>query len=317
MRRSNAGRTRVRPSVSRLRPSRAHLEPAASLLLHSFNLYRLGPLNDFPVTATAQSQSTYIALSKALKLFLERQLSLDAALGSQPFTRVQAGYINCVPHGPSHPNLVPFLIEVDRATEEGSATTSTFVLLPPSPSDPSSFPILLARSSPTALTTTFSNFLSTRYDTLVTPLRIPPPAMLDLLQSLTSTRDPDSANPTSVTFAFPPTIAREGLSSLTLTLPPPLLDALSPVDAADDDPPPRPFLESLSEYFHSLTSLKLVDMQLVRMGGGRGTFVHSGYGAGGGGGGETAKVKFYSKAGDDGELERTLELLIKVAEAGR
>ena len=104
-------------------------------MLHSFNLYKLGPLHEFPISATSHSPAALTSLAESLRVFLVRQLALDdAALGPQPITRVQAGLVDCTLHGPKHATHVPLLIEVDRAADDDApTTTSTFVLLPGSP----------------------------------------------------------------------------------------------------------------------------------------------------------------------------------------
>ncbi|KAK4705079.1 hypothetical protein P7C70_g1128, partial [Phenoliferia sp. Uapishka_3] len=299
----------------------------SSLLAHSFNLFRLGPLHNFPISSTSSgtsSKSAFLTLSKAMKVFLERQSAFEEeALGNRPFT-VEAGFVDCLIHGASRQGMLPVSIEVGRTNDEDAPPTdSIFVLLPASCG--TSLPILLARSTPAALTNSIITFLSTRYDTLITPLRLPTSTMLKLLESLVASRDPTSVNSTSLTFAFPSKLALEGLSSLTLSLPPPLIDCLAPLEGSNsDDEDERhrrktmrtdgPFLAALSDYFQDVTAFNLGHMQLVRLGGGRGTFVHSGQSASAGDG---AKLKFYKAAGEDGELEDTLKLLVKEVEPAK
>lgn len=233
---------------------------------------------------------------------------LNLGGGDPSITRVEAGYVDVGLHDSGRR---PILIEVDRGASEESRTTSLFVLLPASAS--SHYPILLTKTTYPALATLFITYLSTRHDTFITSLRIPPPSMLSLFESLVQGRDTsfdddpaarDTIMHTTATFAFPEAIAREGLGALTLTLPPALLAALCT--------PSCTFLDTLGAYFQSVTALTLSQLCLVRLGAGRGTFIHSGQGSEGG-----AKIKLYKKAGEEGELESVLQHLVRVAETGR
>lgn len=290
-----------------------------ALIGHSFSVHRLSPLHSFDLDT---SRSSFSAFARQLKHFLAQQLALggDSELnlgggGDPSITRVEAGFVEAQIHGEDRPNRLPILIEVDRgASDESTTTTSLFVLLP-SPSS-THYPILLSKSPLPALVILFINYLSTRHDTLITPVRLPPPSMLLLLDSLVQGRDTsmdddpvalETIMQTSATFAFPASIAKEGLGSLTLTLPPALLAALTTSTSST-------FIESLTSYFQQVTSLNLSQLFLVRLGAGRGTFVHSGQGAGEGAG---AKLKFYSKSKEEGELENVLKALVRVAETGK
>ncbi|ORY90714.1 hypothetical protein BCR35DRAFT_105683 [Leucosporidium creatinivorum] len=290
---------------------------AEALIGHSFSVYRLSPLHSFD---HGSSRASFPAFAKQLKHYLAQQLALgaDSELnlggGDPSITRVEAGFVGAQLHGEEHPNRLPILIEVDRGASDESTTTSLFVLLPSSSS--TQYPILLTKSPLPALTTLLINYLSTRHDTLITPLRLPPPSMLLLLESLVAGRDTsldddpvalETIMQTSATFAFPGSIAKEGLGSLTLTLPPALLAALT-------SSPTITFIESLTSHFQQITSLNLSQLFLVRLGAGRGTFVHSGQGAGEGVG---AKLKLYNKAKEEGELESVLKMLVRVAETGK
>ncbi|GAA5999045.1 hypothetical protein JCM11641_001166, partial [Rhodosporidiobolus odoratus] len=183
-------------------------------------------------------------------------------------------------------------IEIERGVcdEDNVASTSsappasrlsTFVFLPASSS--SAFPLLLTKSPSPSITSLVHKFLTSRYDATILPFRVPPSAMLDLLTDLVLHRnqsfdeiegeiaEADKGLATNLTFAFPPSIATEGLSTLTLTLPPPILPFLSS--------PATSFATALSRHIHSIASISLSSLFLVRLGVGRGTFIHSGHGA--------------------------------------
>lgn len=267
------------------------------------------------------SQRSLVTFAKQLKIYLAQQLALggDAELnlggGDPSITRVEAGYVDVALHGDGRR---PVMIEVDRASSQDSRTTSLFVLLPSSTS--SHFPILLSKPAIPAIAALVIQFLSTRHDTVIIPLSIPPPKMLQLLELLVQGRDTscdddplasETIMQTSATFAFPDAIAHEGLGSLTLILPPPLLAALTRTPRLGIPPPS--FLDALGAHFQSITSLTLSQLCLVRFGAGRGTFIQAGQG----GDGVGAKIKLYRKAGEEGELEIVLQALVRVAEAGR
>ncbi|KAM0751700.1 hypothetical protein T439DRAFT_379799 [Meredithblackwellia eburnea MCA 4105] len=303
----------------------------------SFNMHKLSQMNDFPITPTTYNPS-FETLETSLKVYLDRQIQIDDSLGPDFIARVQAGFVSCELHRSSRASQLPILIEVERTSPNDDSTTSisTFILLPPSSSHPNpssaTYPLLLSRSSPTSLTTSIINFFSTRFDTFITPFWVPPSATLTLLETLVKNRHPASTTPTSLTLAFPESIASEGLSTLTLTLPPTLVDSLQAASLSELDSTANSslsdrrqhelhdgtgngssssFVAALSTYFKSVTSIDLTQLHLVRFGGGRGTFLHSGYS---GGGADGAKLKFYTSASEDLELEKVLEELVILAQ---
>ncbi|BGP29594.1 hypothetical protein JCM10296v2_001333 [Rhodotorula toruloides] len=234
--------------------------------------------------------------------------------------RVEAGHVDVPLLGKNGARPVMVEVELGEGSENGSATnkrksvntrrTSTFVFLPHATSN--SFSVLLVKSAAPAVVHLFTTFISTRFDALVHPFRIHPPRMLDLLETLVLHRDrsleetastDETVLATNMTFAFPPKVAREGLSTITLTLPPAILPSLT-------SDPSSSFVSRLTAHMIQMTSIPLSSLFLVRLGAGRGTFVHSGQGAGEGG----AKVKFFRGAEEGGEIRRVLEELVRAAE---
>ncbi|GAA5953735.1 hypothetical protein JCM10213_001953 [Rhodosporidiobolus nylandii] len=291
-----------------------------ALLSQSFTLHRL----NFPSSApfsTAASVADLARFSSVLRTYLRQQLSLglepDVAVGEQDtlVERVEAGFLDLPMFGKAGSAVRPVMLEVERNlegdTQEASTSsaaptsrTSTFVFLP-SASESSAYTLLLTKSPSPAISTLVHRFLATRHDATLLPFRIPPPSMLDILEDLVLNRDKsfdgveaeveagDKGLATNLTLAFPSAVAKDGLSTLTLTLPPPILPFLSP-------PTSTSFTAGLSAHLHSITSLSLSALSLVRLGAGRGTFIHSGQGAGEG----SAKVKFFRGAEEEGELRR-------------
>ncbi|GAA6048190.1 hypothetical protein JCM3770_003703 [Rhodotorula araucariae] len=153
-----------------------------------------------------------------------------------------------------------------------------FVLVSVLDSPPSAvptFPLLLVKSPVPALTRLVTSYLSTRHDALLHPLRIAPASMLHLAEQLVLHRDTsleaDLATDemrlaTNLTFAFPPAIAREGLSTVTLTLPPALLAPLCTLGAGG-------FVAGLAAHVERVTAIPLDRLALVRIGAGRGTML--------------------------------------------
>ncbi|BGP37487.1 hypothetical protein JCM10449v2_001393 [Rhodotorula kratochvilovae] len=283
---------------------------ADALLQHSFTAHRIATFINFPLSSKSSS-SRLAAFAKSLRAYLTQQLALgldpDLRLGRKDklVTRVEAGYVDVRIGGKA--GVRPILIEVELGSDDSAASASTvapasksgsrtalFLLLPAldSASDAPAFPLLLVKSPLPALTHLFTTYLSTRHDALLHPLRLAPTTMLNLAESLVLHRDTaleadlaagETPLATNLTFAFPPTIAREGLSSLTLTLPPALLAPLCTLGGEGG------FTAGLAAHLQRTTALPLERLALVRVGAGRGTFVHSGQGAGEAG----AKVKFF------------------------
>ncbi|BGP45573.1 hypothetical protein JCM10450v2_001392 [Rhodotorula kratochvilovae] len=283
---------------------------ADALLQHSFTAHRIATFINFPLSSKSSS-SRLAAFAKSLRAYLTQQLALgldpDLRLGRKDklVTRVEAGYVDVRIGGKA--GVRPILIEVELGSDDSAASASTvapasksgsrtalFLLLPAldSASDAPAFPLLLVKSPLPALTHLFTTYLSTRHDALLHPLRLAPTTMLNLAESLVLHRDTaleadlaagETPLATNLTFAFPPTIAREGLSSLTLTLPPALLAPLCTLGGEGG------FTAGLAAHLQRTTALPLERLALVRVGAGRGTFVHSGQGAGE----ASAKVKFF------------------------
>ncbi|GAA6042812.1 hypothetical protein JCM8097_004438 [Rhodosporidiobolus ruineniae] len=304
-----------------------------ALLNQSFTAHRLASVANPPFSSSSSS-SDLKQFSTSLRPFLAKGLvgdSLDgtpASSGSSPVKRVEAGFVDLPMFGKEGSKVRPVLLEVERGdAEEGTeastsraastSRTSTFIFLPSPSSD--DYPLLLTKSTCPRVTSLVHLYLSTRYDAVLLPYRIPPPTMLDLLETVVQNRDTsfdevdvevgeaDKGLATSATFAFPAEVAKDGLSTLTLTLPPAILPFLARASASSS------FTTNLSSHLHSLTSLTLSSLFLVRFGAGRGTFIHSGQGAGDAG----ARVKFFRGAEDGDEVKLVLEGLVRAAEGKR
>ncbi|CDR36602.1 RHTO0S02e04324g1_1 [Rhodotorula toruloides] len=302
---------------------------ADALLQQSFSIYRTTGLHSLPLASSSTSSSQFSSFAQSLQAYISQQLALEATGSSRTgrrikrTKRVEAGYVDVPLLGKDGARPVMVEIELGEGSDNCPSTsksrsartqrTSTFVFLPHATSN--SFSLLLVKSAVPAAVHLFSTFLSTRFDALIHPFRIPPPRMLDLLQALVLHRDrslaetastDETALATNMTFAFPPNIAREGLSTMTLTLPPAILPSLT-ADSSSS------FVSGLTAHMIQTTSIPLSSLFLVRLGAGRGTFIHSGQGAGEGG----AKVKFFRGAEEGGEIRRVLEELVRAAEATR
>ncbi|GAA6008265.1 uncharacterized protein JCM10292_004110 [Rhodotorula paludigena] len=319
-------------------PAEPQREPDA-LLQQTFHIDRVATLAPtFPLSPTSASSSHFRAFASALERFLAQQLALgldpDLRVGrkDQLVQRVEAGYVNLRLGSKDGALRRPVLIQVELGDENPSSSrastsssTATFILLPSLPEDvvasalgSPAFPLLLSKSPSPSLTHLFTTFLSTRFDALIHPFRIPPPSMLALLESLVRPGPPSPSSDddapislaTTLAFAFPPQIAREGLSTLALTLPPEMLPSLVRSDSDEGGS----FVERLAAHLERHTALPLEAVELVRVGAGRGSFVHSGAGAGGAGSGG-ARVKFFPGAEDDEgrEMRRVCEELVRGA----
>ncbi|GAA6042842.1 hypothetical protein JCM8097_004455 [Rhodosporidiobolus ruineniae] len=304
-----------------------------ALLHQSFTLHRLASIVTPPFSSSSSS-SDFKRFSTSLRSFLAKGLvgdSLDgtpSSFRSSAVKRVEAGFVNLGMFGKEDSKVRPVLLEVERGdAEEGTeastskaastSRTSTFIFLPSPSSD--DYPLLLTKSTCPRVTSLVHLYLSTRFDAVLLPYRIPPPTMLDLLETVVQNRDTsfdevdvevgeaDKGLATSATFAFPAEVAKDGLSTLTLTLPPAILPFLAPPSASSS------FTANLSSHLHSLTSLTLSSLFLVRFGAGRGTYIHSGQGAGD----SAARVKFFRGAEDGDEVKRVLEGLVRAAESRR
>lgn len=305
------------------------LLPADSLLQQSFTVYKTTALRSFPLSSSFTSPAQFSSFAQSLRLYISQQLALETTRPSRNngrakrAKRVEAGYVDVPLLGKN--GARPVVIEVELGDGNGNASpasktarkvnpqrTSTFVLLP-QPTN-KSFSLLLVKSPTPAVVHLFTTFISTRFDALIHPFRIPPPRMLDLLETLVVHRDrsleetaatDETALATNMTLAFPASIAKEGLSTMTLTLPPAILPSLT-------SDPTSSFFSRLDAHLIRTTSIPLSSLFLVRLGAGRGTFVHSGQGAGEAG----AKVKFFRGAEEGGEMRRVLEELMRAAEDG-
>ncbi|GAA6025120.1 hypothetical protein JCM10207_000637 [Rhodosporidiobolus poonsookiae] len=311
------------------------------LLAQSFSLTRITTPARFPFTPSSPS-SDLTAFTAALRAFLVQQLALgtdiddDARGKGETVRRVEMGWVDLPLFSKMGGGARPVLLEVERGMEDDAEPStsaahaparnlSTFVFLPSASTD--SFPVLLSKSPSASISALVHRYLSTRYDAILLPLRISPPAMLALLESTVQHRDTsfDTLDAeldasaagssaarglsTNATFAFPAPVAKEGLSTLTLTLPPPLLPSLIASS------PSSSFTAGLGAHLFRLTSLSLSSLFLVRFGAGRGTFVHSGQGQSQGEGG--AKVKFFRGAEEGGEVKRVCEGIVRAAEERR
>ncbi|GJN88123.1 hypothetical protein Rhopal_001079-T1 [Rhodotorula paludigena] len=318
-------------------PAEPQREPHV-LLQQTFHIDRIATLAPtFPLSPTSATSSRFRAFASALERFLAQQLALgldpDLRVGrkDQLVKRVEAGYVNLRLGSKDGAVRRPVLIQVELGDENPSSSrastsssTATFILLPSLPEDldtsaPGSpaFPLLLSKSASASLTHLFTTFLSTRFDALIHPFRIPPPSMLALLESLvrpgahSPSSDDNAPIPlaTTLAFAFPPQIARVGLSTLSLTLPPEMLPSLVPGEEGGS------FVARLAAHLERHTALPLGALELVRVGAGRGSFVHSGAGGAGGAGSGGARVKFFPGAEDDegSEMRRVCEELVRGA----
>ncbi|GAA5919948.1 hypothetical protein JCM6882_000222 [Rhodosporidiobolus microsporus] len=341
------GKARVSDGLrSRMRQQKAW-KGVDALLAQSFTLHRLSALSSPPFSASCTS-SDFKRFSSSLRAFLQQQLALgldaDETVKAKDglVERVEAGFVDLPLFGKSGEKVRPVLLEVERSVDADAAEASsssgsfsrvsTFVFLPSSTSSPDHpYPLLLTKSPSPALTTLVHRLLTTRHDASLLPHRIPPPAMLDLLETVVQNRDTDydevdveageagKGLSTTATFAFPKEVAKDGLNTLTLTLPPAILPflcrapAASAATSSSSPAPPSSFTSALSLHLHTLTSLSLSSLFLVRFGAGRGTFVHSGQGAGDAG----ARVKFFRGAEEGEEVKRVLEGLVRAAEQGR
>ncbi|BGO89112.1 hypothetical protein NBRC10512_003857 [Rhodotorula toruloides] len=265
---------------------------ADALLQQSFSIYRTTGLHSLPLASSSTSSSQFSSFAQSLQAYISQQLALEATGSSRTgrrikrTKRVEAGYVDVPLLGKDGARPVMVEIELGEGSDNCPSTsksrsartqrTSTFVFLPHATSN--SFSLLLVKSAVPAAVHLFSTFLSTRFDALIHPFRIPPPRMLDLLQALVLHRDrslaetastDETALATNMTFAFPPNIAREGLSTMTLTLPPAILPSLT-ADSSSS------FVSGLTAHMIQTTSIPLSSLFLVRLGAGRGTFIHSG-----------------------------------------
>ncbi|BGO97299.1 hypothetical protein RTBOTA2_001940 [Rhodotorula toruloides] len=299
---------------------------AESLLQQSFSIYRTTGLHCFPLSPSSTSSAQFASFAQFLRSYISQQLALESAGTSRTSgrtkraKRVEAGYVDVPLFGKNGARPIMVEVELGEGSDNGPSTskrnsgntqrTSTFVFLPHATSN--SFSLLLVKSAAPAVVHLFTTFISTRFDALIHPFRIPPPRMLDLLETLVLHRDrsleetastDETALATNMTFAFPPNVTREGLSTMTLTLPPAILPSLT-------SDPSSSFVSRLTAHVIKTTSIPLSSLFLVRLGAGRGTFVHSGQGAGEGG----AKVKFFRGAEEGGEIRRLLEELARAAE---
>ncbi|BGP22386.1 hypothetical protein Rt10032_c07g3148 [Rhodotorula toruloides] len=300
---------------------------AGSLLQQSFTIYKITALHSFPLLSSSTSSAQYSSFAQSLRSYISQQLALEATGASRMSRRmvrakrVEAGYVDVPLFGGNGARPAMVEVELGDGNENAPSTsmttktansqrTSTFVFLPHATNK--SLSLILVKSADPTVVHLFTTFISTRFDALIHPFRIVPPRMLNLLETLVLHRDrlleekastDETALATNMTFAFPPSIAKEGLSTMTLTLPP----AILPYLASD---PSSSFVSRLTAHMIQTTSIPLSSLFLVRLGAGRGTFVHSGQGAGAGG----ARVKFFRGAEEGGEIRRVLEELVRAAE---
>lgn len=137
--------------------------------------------------------------------------------------------------------------------------------------------------------------------------------MTTLLETLVATVHADRlagapATDTRLTWAFPPALAQAGLASMTVTLPPPLVESLL---STVEDGAEGGFCGALSGYLERTTGLGLDQVHLAKLAVG-GVLVHSGLGTGGVGGG-AGKVKFVGT----GEVHQVLVALAGAVEDAR
>ncbi|GAA5836848.1 hypothetical protein JCM11251_005804 [Rhodosporidiobolus azoricus] len=340
------GKHKARASASARaapRPRKLWKGPDA-LLAQSFALHRLSPLSSPPFSSSSSS-TDFRRFAAALRTFLRQQLALG--LGAEDLRssdvlveRVEVGFVDLQMFGKEGGTVRPVLLEVDRGEDAlaSEASTSrippsrisTFVFLPSSTAASDHlYPLLLSKSPDLSISNLVNRFLTTRHNAILLPFRISPPAMIDLLENIVQNRDADfdevdleageaetlKGLSTTATFAFPVDVAKDGLNSLTLTLPPAILPFLCRPSSPSSPNPSSTFASALSRHLHSLTSLSLSSLFLVRFGAGRGTFIHSGQGQGQGEGG--AKVKFFRGAEEGEEVKRVCEGLVRAAEVGR